>query len=72
MSALGAVSDSSTSKYRRRYWVAMSTLVLFFAAVGLAFAIPISETFVSFFKTHPKIPDPSWDNSVSMLDLAPQ
>jgi len=61
---IGAVSDSSTSKYRRRYWVAMSTLVLFVSAIGLAFAIPIAETFVSFFKTYPTIPDPSWDNSV--------
>lgn len=61
---IGAVSDSSTSKYRRRYWVAMSTLVLFFAAVGLAFAIPLADMFVSLFKRHPPIPDPSWDNSV--------
>ncbi|KAG8718515.1 hypothetical protein FRC08_005114 [Ceratobasidium sp. 394] len=61
---IGAISDSSTSKYRRRYWVAMSTFVLFFAAIGLAFAIPIADIIVSFFRVRPPIAEPSWDNSV--------
>ncbi|KAG9007123.1 hypothetical protein FRB90_009533 [Tulasnella sp. 427] len=34
----GAISDSSTSKYRRRYWVVTSTVVLAVAAIGLAYA----------------------------------
>ncbi|CAE7228706.1 unnamed protein product [Rhizoctonia solani] len=61
---IGAVSDSSTSKYRRRYWVAMSTLVLFVAALGLAFAIPFARWLVSLFNSEPPVPDPEWDNSV--------
>jgi len=61
---IGAISDSSTSRYRRRYWVATSTIVLFFAAIGLAFAIPIADVIVSFFQTRPPTADPSWDNVV--------
>ncbi|KAG8711157.1 hypothetical protein FRC09_020745, partial [Ceratobasidium sp. 395] len=61
---IGAISDSSTSKYRRRYWVAASTVVLFFAAVGLAFAIPISQFLVSLFHPRPPLPDPAWGNTV--------
>lgn len=69
---IGAVSDSSTSKYRRRYWVAMSTLVLFVAAVGLAFAIPIAEFFASFShsRPHPPFPDASWNESVRQTAIA--
>ncbi|KDN51096.1 hypothetical protein RSAG8_00725, partial [Rhizoctonia solani AG-8 WAC10335] len=61
---IGAVSDSSTSKYRRRYWVAMSTMVLFVAALGLAFAIPFARGLVSLFNPEPPVPDRQWDNSV--------
>ncbi|QRV72474.1 MFS/sugar transport protein [Ceratobasidium sp. AG-Ba] len=61
---IGAISDSSTSKYRRRNWVAISTLVLLFAAVGLAFAIPIATFLVSLFKPRPALPELSWHNSV--------
>lgn len=66
---IGAVSDSSNSKYRRRYWVAMSTLVLFFAAIGLAFAVPLARMFKSFFATPPPINDPKWENSVIQVAI---
>ncbi|KAF8760268.1 mfs general substrate transporter [Rhizoctonia solani] len=65
---IGAVSDSSTSKYRRRYWVAASTIVLFVAAIGLAFAIPFARGLVSLFYPEPPVPDRQWDNSVRQAD----
>ncbi|KAI6134965.1 MFS general substrate transporter [Pisolithus croceorrhizus] len=34
---IGAISDSSTSKYRRRYWICLSTAALVAAILGLAY-----------------------------------
>ena len=46
---IGAVSDSSHSKYRRRYWIVSSTLLLVLSGLGLAFTEPIAETLVGLF-----------------------
>jgi solute carrier family 45 protein 1/2/4 len=47
---IGAISDSSTSRYRRRYWIVMATIVLVFAGLGLAFTVPIARTLVDIFR----------------------
>jgi len=46
---IGAISDSSASKYRRRYWIATSTVVLVLATLSLAFCQGIASFFVDFF-----------------------
>lgn len=43
---IGAISDSSTSKYRRRYWVVMSTGLLVISGLGLAFTQPVAKAIV--------------------------
>lgn len=47
--SLGAISDSSTSKYRRRYWIALSTAVLMVSTLTLAYCQDIASFFVDFF-----------------------
>ena len=42
----GAISDSSTSKYRRRYWIVLSTIVLVFSTLVIAYCQPIAAFFV--------------------------
>ena len=46
----GAISDSSTSKYRRRYWVVTSTIVLLVATLVLAYCQPIAAFVVDLFQ----------------------
>ena len=43
---IGAISDSSNSKYRRRYWIVTATMLLVFSGLGLAFTPPIAEALV--------------------------
>ncbi|KGB78516.2 solute carrier family 45 member 1/2/4 [Cryptococcus deuterogattii R265] len=43
---IGAISDSSHSRYRRRYWIATSTMLLVFSGLGLAFTEPIAKALV--------------------------
>lgn len=43
---IGAISDSSTSRYRRRYWVIMSTGLLVISGIGLAFTQPVAKAIV--------------------------
>lgn len=45
----GAISDSSASAYRRRYWVWAATIALSIATVTLAYVEPISSFFVTLF-----------------------
>jgi hypothetical protein len=45
----GAISDSSTSKYRRRYWIVTSTIVLVFSTLALAYCQSIAAFFVDLF-----------------------
>ncbi|KAK1920805.1 major facilitator superfamily domain-containing protein [Papiliotrema laurentii] len=46
---IGAVSDSSHSKYRRRYWIVTATMLLVLSGLGLAFTEPIAEALVDLF-----------------------
>ncbi|KAI9466869.1 MFS general substrate transporter [Lactarius psammicola] len=48
---IGAISDSSTSKYRRRYWIALSTVVLVVSTLTLAYCQDIASFFVDLFRT---------------------
>ncbi|VDB98727.1 unnamed protein product [Peniophora sp. CBMAI 1063] len=47
---IGAISDSSTSKYRRRYWVVTSTIVLGIATLVLAYCQSIAAFVVDLFQ----------------------
>lgn len=46
---IGAISDSSHSKYRRRYWIVMATALLIVSGLGLAFTEAIAKSFVDLF-----------------------
>lgn len=46
---IGAISDSSTSKYRRRYWVVLSTGALVVSTLVLAYCQNIAGFFVDIF-----------------------
>lgn len=46
---IGAISDSSTSTYRRRYWIWASTVALSIVTVTLAYVEPIASFFVTVF-----------------------
>ncbi|KAG2095085.1 MFS general substrate transporter [Suillus discolor] len=46
---IGAISDSSTSKYRRRYWVVLSTSALVVSTLALAYCQNIAGFFVDIF-----------------------
>jgi solute carrier family 45 protein 1/2/4 len=48
---IGAISDSNTSKYRRRYWIALSTAVLVVSTLVLAYCQDIASFFVDLFPT---------------------
>ncbi|KAJ4481670.1 hypothetical protein C8J55DRAFT_454555 [Lentinula edodes] len=47
---IGAVSDSSTSKYRRRYWVILATVVLVVSTLVLAYCEVLAAFFVDLFQ----------------------
>ncbi|KAJ2920090.1 hypothetical protein MD484_g361, partial [Candolleomyces efflorescens] len=47
---IGALSDNSTSKYRRRYWIFLSTCALVIATLVLAYCEPLAEFLVDFFR----------------------
>ncbi|KAJ3563370.1 hypothetical protein NP233_g8982 [Leucocoprinus birnbaumii] len=46
---IGAVSDSSTSKYRRRFWIILSTAALVISTLTLAYCVPLAEFWVDLF-----------------------
>nr|XP_019012384.1 solute carrier family 45, member 1/2/4 [Kwoniella pini CBS 10737]OCF51165.1 solute carrier family 45, member 1/2/4 [Kwoniella pini CBS 10737] len=46
---IGAISDSSNSKYRRRYWIVTATILLVLSGLGLAFTEPIAKALVDLF-----------------------
>ncbi|KAF7433062.1 hypothetical protein PC9H_005008 [Pleurotus ostreatus] len=54
---IGAISDSSPSKYRRRYWIMLSTFVLVISTFTLAYC----ESFAAFFVDLFGVGDGSWD-----------
>lgn len=43
---LGALSDASTSKYRRRFWIVLSTVALVISTLTLAYCQEIAAFFV--------------------------
>ncbi|KXN86414.1 General alpha-glucoside permease [Leucoagaricus sp. SymC.cos] len=43
---IGAVSDSSASKYRRRFWIILSTVALVISTLTLAYCEPLAEFWV--------------------------
>ncbi|KAJ4478242.1 hypothetical protein J3R30DRAFT_3289922 [Lentinula aciculospora] len=47
---IGAVSDSSTSKYRRRYWIVLATVVLIVSTLVLAYCEALAAFFVDLFQ----------------------
>lgn len=44
---LGALSDSSSSKYRRRFWIILSTVALVISTLTLAYCQELAEFFVT-------------------------
>ncbi|KAF8630339.1 hypothetical protein AX15_002989 [Amanita polypyramis BW_CC] len=46
---IGAVSDSSTSKYRRRFWIVLSTVALVLSTLTLAYCQGLAAVFVDLF-----------------------
>lgn len=46
---IGAISDSSTSRYRRRFWIVASTALLVLSTLGLAFTEPVAKAIVDVF-----------------------
>ncbi|ORY25239.1 major facilitator superfamily domain-containing protein [Naematelia encephala] len=46
---IGAISDSSHSRYRRRYWIVTATMLLVLSGLGLAFTEPIARSLVDLF-----------------------
>jgi solute carrier family 45 protein 1/2/4 len=46
---IGAISDSSLSRFRRRYWIVAATMLLVFSGLGLAFTEPIAQAVVDLF-----------------------
>ncbi len=47
---IGAISDSSLSRFRRRYWIISSTVVLLIASLMLAYTEPLADTLVNIFQ----------------------
>ncbi|KDR83615.1 hypothetical protein GALMADRAFT_235899 [Galerina marginata CBS 339.88] len=43
---IGALSDASTSKYRRRFWIGVSTIALVVSTITLAYCQELSQFFV--------------------------
>ncbi|KAF9008949.1 hypothetical protein BDQ17DRAFT_1422133 [Cyathus striatus] len=54
---IGAVSDSSTSKYRRRFWIVLSTIALVVSALTLAYC----KEFAAFFVDLLNVGEGDWD-----------
>lgn len=47
---IGAISDSSLSKYRRRSWIVGATILLALSALALAFTEPLADILVDLFR----------------------
>ncbi|KAH9951665.1 major facilitator superfamily domain-containing protein [Amylocystis lapponica] len=61
---IGAISDASTSKYRRRYWVVLSTIVLIISTTTLAYCQSIAAFFVDIMGGGAGSWDPKWAKTV--------
>jgi solute carrier family 45, member 1/2/4 len=69
-SAPGAISDSSTSKYRRRYWIVLSTVVLVVSTLVLAYCQGIAAVFVDLFRGGVGDWDPERNTQASHMHYA--
>ncbi|TXT11019.1 hypothetical protein VHUM_01770 [Vanrija humicola] len=67
---IGAISDSSTSRYRRRYWVVASTVLLVLSSLGLAFTVPVAKAIVDLFGGGQGDWDPNTGAMVRDLSIA--
>ncbi|KAI0003105.1 MFS general substrate transporter [Russula compacta] len=67
---IGAISDSSTSKYRRRYWVALSTAALVASTLILAYCEDIASFFVNVFRIGAGDWDPKQHRGASSAAIA--
>ncbi|OCH92906.1 MFS general substrate transporter [Obba rivulosa] len=61
---IGAISDASTSKYRRRYWIVLSTVVLCISTITLAYCKSIAAVFVDLVGGGAGSWDPKWETAV--------
>jgi solute carrier family 45, member 1/2/4 len=66
---IGAISDSSTSKYRRRYWVVTATVVLVVSTLVLAYCQDLAAIFVDLFQGGVGDWDPKRNRDVRTLSL---
>ncbi|KAF9247328.1 hypothetical protein BU15DRAFT_38749 [Melanogaster broomeanus] len=66
---IGAISDSSHSKYRRRYWVVLSTVALVFSTLGLAYCQSAAAFFVDLFGGGAGDWDPEWQKQVTNVAI---
>lgn len=48
----GALSDASSSKYRRRFWILLSTIALVISTFTLAYCRELASFFVDLFGAH--------------------
>ncbi|KAI0650349.1 MFS general substrate transporter [Trametes meyenii] len=61
---IGAISDASTSQYRRRYWIVLSTVVLVISTLTLAYCREIAAFFVDLFGGGAGSWDPKYGKTV--------
>lgn len=61
---IGAISDASRSKYRRRYWVVLSTAALVVSTFTLAYCQDLAAFFVDLFGGGKGSWDPQWTKDV--------
>ncbi|EJU06217.1 MFS general substrate transporter [Dacryopinax primogenitus] len=66
---IGAISDSSTSSWRRRYWIVTSTIALIISTLVLAFCVGIAEILVDIF-TGGKAQDPNVGKTIKNTAIA--
>ncbi|EMD40799.1 hypothetical protein CERSUDRAFT_45210 [Gelatoporia subvermispora B] len=62
---IGAISDASTSKYRRRYWIVLSTIVLCISTITLAYCKNIASVLVDLAGGGAGSWDPQWQKTVN-------
>ncbi|KAI6003738.1 MFS general substrate transporter [Pisolithus albus] len=67
---IGAISDSSTSKYRRRYWICLSTAALVAAILGLAYCASMAAFLVDLYGGGFGDWDPERDKQVTNVAIA--
>ena len=69
VSGVGAISDASTSKYRRRYWIVLSTVALVISTLTIAYCREIAAFFVDLFGGGLGDWDPKRQAQVILLEM---